>query len=153
MKILFMNKSFYFLLSIHVFFISILFSSCSKTGCADTVANNFDSKAKKENGSCNYSYTTYIGNYQLIDTTIDWNEITTIKNYTLLISYNGIVNEIELQNLGNSWVSFKATLNGNNFIIPAERTLTEVEGTVNENKLRLSYSYNSLTCFGTGVKM
>ena len=148
-----MNKSFCFLLSIHVFFISILFSSCSKTGCTDTAANNFDSKAKKDNGSCNYSYTAYIGNYHLIDTTIDWNGITAIKNYDLLISYNGIVNEIELQNLGNSGVSFKATLNGNNFIIPAQGTLTEGEGTVNGNKLRLSYSYNSLTCFGTGVKL
>lgn len=63
------------------------------------------------------------------------------------------MNEIELQNLGNSGVSFKATLNGNNFIIPAQGTLTEGEGTVNGNKLRLSYSYNSLTCFGTGVKL
>lgn len=148
-----MNKSFCLLLSIHVFFISILFSSCSKIGCTDIAAKNFDSKAKKDNGSCNYSYTAYIGNYHLIDTTIDWNGITAIKNYDLLISYNGIVNEIELQNLGNSGVSFKATLNGNNFIIPAQGTLTEGEGTVNGNKLRLSYSYNSLTCFGTGVKL
>jgi hypothetical protein len=41
-------------LILSVFFISLILSSCSKEGCTDSTATNYDSKAKKNDGSCKY---------------------------------------------------------------------------------------------------
>lgn len=86
------------------------------------------------------------------DTTFDLTGITAIKNYELIISYNGLVNEVELQNLGNAVVNFKADITANKFTVPAQGNLTDGAGVLNGNKLRVAYSYNGLSCVGTGNK-
>ncbi len=128
------------------------FSSCKKEGCTDSAATNFISAAKKDDGTCKYSYSNFIGVYKMTDTTTDLTGMTTIKIFDFTIAYKGIVNEIELQNLDNSGLNFKATIQSNNFTIPPQGTVTEGEGLVNGNKIRIAFSYNNFTCIGTGVK-
>ena len=43
--------------------------SCKKKGCTDPLANNYSEKAKKDNGSCDYSPTEYTGGDITVNTT------------------------------------------------------------------------------------
>ena len=40
--------------------LTTLFTACKKDGCTDPLANNFDPKAKKDDGSCTYDSPTTV---------------------------------------------------------------------------------------------
>jgi hypothetical protein len=46
-----------------VFFSTMILSSCAKEGCTDSMANNYSSKAKNDDGSCSYDRDAVIGSY------------------------------------------------------------------------------------------
>ena len=59
------------------FFVTMLlcisFVGCSKRGCTDPKANNYDESAKKDDGSCIYDYRyAWIGTYDGTKTTNSW---------------------------------------------------------------------------------
>jgi len=43
--------------------LSVLFTSCDKTGCTDTNARNFDDKAESDDGNCKYNTDPFIGRW------------------------------------------------------------------------------------------
>ena len=147
-----MKKLFQLLSLFSVIELAINFSSCKKEGCTDTAATNFESAAKKDDGTCRYDPAVFSGTYNMRDTTTDLIGVVITQDYELTIVYGGIVNEIELQSLSNSGENFKATIRGNNFTIPPQGTVTQGEGLVTGNKIRIAFSYNNFTCVGTGVK-
>jgi hypothetical protein len=58
---------------------SLFVLSCNKEGCTDPSANNYNEKAKEDDGSCTYSDT---GSVQIWDVVAfpDFDEAVTIKN-------------------------------------------------------------------------
>jgi hypothetical protein len=59
-----MNK----LSTISLVLISLLLSSCAKKGCTDAEALNFEAGSKKDDGSCLYPSSVYLGKYAATET-------------------------------------------------------------------------------------
>ena len=74
-------------LILFLFGISFFQSACRKKGCVDLGADNPDLNAKKDDGSCIYSATSYLGNYHVADIEIDTLFTDTlVRNYDIKIS-------------------------------------------------------------------
>ena len=104
-------------------------SSCKKKGCMDSTATNFNSKAKKDDGSCLYTpFISIIGNS---DTTIsvgttynDPGVIATNKDgSTITISTNNLVDD---SLVGTYYVTYTAT--NSNGTSTSKRTVNVVIG-------------------------
>ncbi len=110
-------------------------TSCSKEGCTDSMANNYSSKAKKDDGSCTFDRDAVIGSY-LVNGTVNCdlsgsnsfsNEIITItasstaKNKVVLnldgmiltLTVNGTSLTIDNQSISGFNYSGSGQLNGN----------------------------------------
>lgn len=73
-----MKKYSYFLFVLLIG-LSISFSSCEKSGCTDTSACNYDSEAKKDDGSCRYNR-----NVQTFQQSVFLHEYATFNNFAKL---------------------------------------------------------------------
>ncbi len=69
-------------------------TGCHRKGCTDAKANNYDSRSKKDDKSCTYDYTKFIGSYQMEENCSgQW-------NYQLVINKNEDLSFVTLNNLG-----------------------------------------------------
>ena len=86
-------------------------TSCHRKGCTDPKANNYDSKSKKDDNSCNYDRDKLIGSYYMLeDCNGEFNYSLTISEKTDDASY------VLLNNIGG-WtinVSIPALVDGDN---------------------------------------
>ena len=113
-----------------VSFIAAIFAitGCQKEGCTDSKALNYDSEAKKDNGTCVYHLPEpdprdqYLGNYLVTDSTFMMGDFYEVKTYTLQVttgSSNG--DTIFLNNLWGRGRAFVAIMSGSNFSIPSQQ--------------------------------
>lgn len=62
-----MKRNIYILLISGLFLVST--NACNREGCTDTAANNYDKKAKTNDGSCTYDNAGYVGTWTAADST------------------------------------------------------------------------------------
>lgn len=140
--------------------------SCKKEGCTDATATNYNSEAKKDDGSCTYPPVVdprdaFLGNYSVIDSGFGGGTtFVEAVSYSLNITTNDTdADTIFLNNLSNNGKTYFAILSGSTFAIPSQ---TEVGSyTLNGNGSfsgnQISYSTysgpgNNYLNEGTGTK-
>lgn len=108
------------------------FSSCKKKGCTDSSATNYNSKAKKDNGSC--LYTPFINITGSADTTINvgstYNDLgataTNKDGSSVTVTTD---NQVDATTVGVYYVTYTAT--NNNGTSTAKRKVNVVVGSDN----------------------
>lgn len=112
---------------ISIAFITMLvITGCKKEGCTDPVATNYDSKAKKNDGSCVYPEPDprepYLGNYLVTDSLFAFGSFDQTTTYVLQITTGGTTSDtIYLNNLWNDGAAYIAIMAGSNFSIPSQQ--------------------------------
>lgn len=100
--------------------------SCKKEGCTDVTATNYNSEAKKDDGTCIFPEPDprdlYLGNYLVTDTLYMFGSFSEANIYTLQVTTGGTLSDtIYLNNLWNDGSSYIALLAGSNFSIPSQQ--------------------------------
>jgi len=114
-----MKKSHYLFLFLITSF-SVFNISCSKKGCTAEKAINFDSGAKKEDGSCSFQAEDYLGTYNVSGFKVDnFFGDTTTTSYQMQITQIEKGSEVKLNNLGGLNGSIPASIYTNQLLIPA----------------------------------
>jgi hypothetical protein len=85
--------------------------SCKKKGCMDELANNFEEKAKKEDGSCTYNWDKFLGTYNVTTGSCNFPH----DNHVSTISKGPSKDQIIISNFYDNGVNVKATILGNEF--------------------------------------
>lgn len=103
----------------------IVFIGCKKEGCIDPLASNYNSEAKKDDGTCTYpepdARDPYLGNYWVTDSLFLFGDFSEQQIYTLTISTGGTsADTIYLNNLWNDGANYYAIMAGSNFSIPSQ---------------------------------
>lgn len=101
--------------------------SCKKEGCTDATATNYNSDAKKDDGSCIYPVVidpreAFLGNYSVTDSAFGGGT-TFVETVTYLLSIttnNTDADTLYLNNLSNEGQNYFAILNGSTFTIPSQ---------------------------------
>jgi hypothetical protein len=101
--------------------------SCKKEGCTDATATNYNSEAKKDDGSCTYPPVVdprdaFLGNYSVIDSGFGGGTtFVEAVTYTLSLTTNGTASDtIYLNNLSNNGKNYFSILSGSTFTIPSQ---------------------------------
>ncbi len=89
----------------------ITFYSCKKKGCMDELANNYSVDAKKDDGSCTYSWDQFLGTYSVTTGECD----TPPGPHTSTITKGPTKNEMIIENFDNLGLKIRATISGNEF--------------------------------------
>jgi hypothetical protein len=138
----------------------ILTTSCNKDGCTDTLAENFDNKAKNDDGSCQFLTDNFTGRF-LGNETCDDNSNATVE---LIISRQfGTNNKIVLNNFTRYSIAPTAIITGNNFVIENQthpsgflNVNINGNGTISNNTLTINYITNggdeTIECSYNGTK-
>lgn len=134
--------------------------SCKKKGCTDSLAENYESKAKKDDGSCTYARTKFLGSYQMSQ-----NCSGDQLSYTLTIAEANDKDKIMLNNLqmDGYTVNIRATVNGSDLSFKETQQGIVFEGTgyITGNALTLNYDVceefyypcsDPYSCTATGSK-
>lgn len=103
-----------------------LSTSCKKEGCTNPEAINYESEAKKDDGSCILPEPdprdAYLGNYDVIDTLYVFGSFSETITYTLQVTTGGTsADTIYLNNLWNDGSNYFAIMEENNFSIPSQQ--------------------------------
>jgi hypothetical protein len=115
-------------LSVLIFTVSILFSSCTKQGCADYDAENYDPSVQEDDGSCTYAYEKFIGIYTVYENFTSDNCGSSSDTYTVTI-YPGLTkNEIYINNFAGGFNGVKFNVNGNIITAPYQYGLNSQAG-------------------------
>lgn len=134
-------------------------SSCKKKGCTDSLAENYESKAKKDDASCTYAATDFFGTYTSSKTC----SYEPNSTFTMTVSEGPNKNEVLISNFGDFGLTLKATVNGNNLTFKDNDVDATYEGTgyITGNQLTLNFEvcetyYYPCTdpdvCIATGTK-
>lgn len=117
--------------------IVILSISCKKEGCTDSQAENYDSDAKKDDGSCVFARDKFIGTYNVNRTCV----YQANENFVITVSAGPNINEIIINNFSNDGVNIKATVSGSNVTFNDEKLeiIYEGDGYIINNSMELSY--------------
>jgi hypothetical protein len=125
--------------------IVVFSTSCKKEGCTDVNALNYNTEAKKDDGSCQYATDprdAYIGNYLVTDSLFMFGDFSERKIYTLQVTTGGTKKDtIYLNNLSNSGKNFIAIMVGSSFSIPSQQVSEPyyLDGNGNFNGNSVSY--------------
>ena len=129
-------------------------TSCNRKGCMDNVAENYSSKAKKDDGTCTYARTKFIGTYSTNETctfssdsyTLTITESSSDKTKVVIFNIYGSGESVTGTVSGSS-VTFNQTVQGAN--VSGTGTLSGSTITINYS---VSVSGNSDNCTATGIK-
>src|SRR5690606_32283267 len=91
-----------------ILMIGLLAISCKKEGCIDKEAENYNSEAKKDDGSCIYPSEKFVGTYFVNEKCIGLGTDT----YSLTITATGN-NTVTIQSLLGGANQFTGTVSGN----------------------------------------
>jgi hypothetical protein len=105
------------------FVIILSTTACKKKGCMDTLAENYDTEAQKDDESCTYLSDKMLGSYA-ISQDCYYGGVTT---YTMIVVAGSNKGEVILQNLDNS-VQVKATISGTEFTFGEDKAGITYEG-------------------------
>jgi hypothetical protein len=100
--------------------------SCKKEGCTDASATNYDSEAKKDDGSCQYPVDPrdeFIGSYSVTDSAFGSGGSTFVSasTYSITISKDAAsATELDFLNIWNDGLTHNATLTGSSFNLPSQ---------------------------------
>jgi len=141
----------------------LVIKSCKKEGCTDPAATNYDSKAKKNDGSCIYPdpdpdpREPYLGNYLVTDSMWLSGSFYQVETYTLQVTTGGTVSDtIYLNNLWNDGAGYIAIMAGSNFSIPSQQVsgpyYASGNGNFNNNVITYQTSGDVYLNKGTGPK-
>jgi hypothetical protein len=110
-----------------IFFLTLLFaitiSSCKKKGCTDSLAENYNTEAEKDDESCTYLSDKLLGNYS-VSQECYYGGTTT---YTMSVVAGSTKGEIILQGLNNE-VDVKGTISGTTFTFNEDKAGITYEG-------------------------
>ncbi|NOQ72526.1 MAG: hypothetical protein GQ574_11020 [Crocinitomix sp.] len=127
---------------------TVVATSCRKKGCTNEEASNYDTEAKKDDGSCIFDpRDEYLGSYVVTDSSFgDGTFISTI-NYTLVVDKGSTVSDtIYLNNWRNTGDNYPAFLTGSSFTAPdngnPENGGISGSGSFEENSI--SYTANTV---------
>lgn len=97
-----------------------LSTSCSKKGCTDENALNYNSEAKKDDGSCiEDPRSQFLGNYIVTDSSFGGGSFLSKQVYTLIVTKGNTVSDtIYLNNWRNTGDNYEAYLAGSTFSAP-----------------------------------
>lgn len=126
------------IVSLLLVFASILtLSSCNRKGCTDELAENYESKAKKDDGSCTFARTKFLGTYNC-SRSCSYEPNAT---FSMTITEGPNNNEILISNFGDFNFSLKATVSGNNLTFKDNDPVATFEGTgyITNNDLQLNF--------------
>jgi hypothetical protein len=142
-------------LSLIILSLITMITSCKKEGCTDSKALNYDSKAKDDDGTCEYAFTRFLGTYNMNDT-LSADGGPYYQSHTVVITGNSSSPD-EIKILLESGVSLTAEISDNTFVIPNQPAGFSSyfgNGYLTDNTLRLVYTYlNGLnTMKGTGQR-
>lgn len=104
--------------------LTIAMTSCKKKGCVDTLAENFDSEAEKDDASCTYLSDKLLGTYS-VDSDCYFGGAT---SYNMTVIEGSNKEEIILQGLDDS-IDIKAIINGTEFTFGEDKAGITYEGT------------------------
>eukprot|EP00389_Voromonas_pontica_P001688 GDKH01002527.1.p1 GENE.GDKH01002527.1~~GDKH01002527.1.p1 ORF type:complete len:154 (-),score=2.32 GDKH01002527.1:25-486(-) len=133
--------------------------SCKKKGCTDNLAENYESKAKKDDGSCTYAATKFFGTYTSTKScTYEPN-----STFTMTISEGPEKNQVLISNFGDFGLTLRATVNGGNLTFKDNDQDATFEGTgyIVGNNLTLNFEVCETfyypcsdpdVCIATGTK-
>ncbi len=134
-------------------------NSCSKKGCTNKLAVNYDSNATEDDGSCDLGKQALYGTWLMTDTGVNnpSNPIPITPSYNIVISEElSAPNRIKIFNLANTPSSIYAEyVNSTSLILPEQnnngidRTGTAV---ISGNKIRFTYYIGSGKAVGTAIK-
>ncbi|MFN4124072.1 MAG: hypothetical protein ACK4GL_12310 [Flavobacteriales bacterium] len=99
------------------------FQSCNREGCTDPTANNFDDKAKDDDGSCTYDRDAFIGTY---NATENCQSGTGTFTMTIAASSANTVS-ILLNNFGDFGQAVTGTVSGTSLTVASQQI--NVQGT------------------------
>ena len=90
---------------------TFLGTSCKKEeGCTDSAAENYDTNAEEDDGSCTYAREKFLGSYDVNENCTSGND-----NYAITITSSTTGSDkIVISNFYNSQQSVSATVNGSN---------------------------------------
>ncbi len=136
---------------------------CQKEGCTDSDALNYDSDAKKDNGTCVYpvaepdSRDQYVGIYLVTDSTFMMGDFYEVKTYTLQVTTGSSKGDtIFLNNLWNRGREFYAIMAGSGFSIPSQQVdgpyYADGNGKFDGNTISYTTSGDVYLNRGTGAK-
>lgn len=129
-------------------------TSCNRKGCTDSVAENFSSKAKKDDGTCTYARTKFIGTFSTNETCtfssdsypMTVTESSTDKTKVIIFNIYGAGESIT-GTVSGSTVTFNQTVSGSN---------VSGTGTLSGSTLTINYSITESgvveTCTAIGIK-
>lgn len=104
--------------------------SCKKEGCTDATASNYNSEAKKDDGSCIYPEPAvdprdqYLGVYTVIDSGFGGGTtFVSATSYPVTISKDAVDSlGLDFMNIFNWGYTHKGTLNGSSINLPSQPT-------------------------------
>ena len=100
--------------------LTVLISSCKKEGCTNIDALNYDNEAKTDDGSCKFEAENFVGTYNVTGYAVDqFFGDTTAQSYQLIINHTDATS-ISISNLGNTALTFTATIKNGQLNIPLQ---------------------------------
>lgn len=129
-------------------------TSCNRKGCTESVAENYSSKAKKDDGSCTFARTKFIGSYSTNESCSSGND-----SYTLVLSESSTdKTKIVIYNLWDLSQSVTGTVSGST--VTFNQTNQGINysgtGTLSGSTLTINYSLSGSggvdNCTATGIK-
>lgn len=144
--------------SINYFFVLIIgflfVTSCKKKGCIDETATNYNSEAKKDDGSCIYPdpdpREPFLGSYFITDSIFYSNVYDHTITYVLVVSTEGTESDtLYLKNWGDYGYDYLALVAGSNFSVPSNSFPGNISGSGVFGTNEITYDSGNFSGFST----